>query len=60
MNKRYWKLRELAKEKMDEENFHASRKKATKEGNQYENQRVMDEKMFHQDIEEIPELREEI
>jgi nonsense-mediated mRNA decay protein 3 len=61
MNKRYWKLKELEKERMDDENFHAARKKASKnEGNQYENQRAMDEKLFKQDIEEIPELREEI
>lgn len=60
MTKRYWKLKELEKEKIDEENFWADKKKAKKEGQKYENQRVLDEKMFHQDIEEIPEMREEI
>lgn len=61
MNNRYWKLRELEKEKLNEEDFHAGRKKVSKaEEDRYMNQAKTDLEMFKKDIDELPELRGEI
>ena len=57
---RIWKLKHLDKEKVGENNYQAAKKKSAKDSRQQEEREQADYNDFLRDIEEDPELRQNI